>query len=358
MTTAENPPLAVWAITPGGIELALALCRRFADARLYFSGRLAAPPELASGRRRPFVRLRPAVAEHFTDHTGHVFVMSTGIVVRTIAPLLESKTRDPAVVVVDEAGRHAVSLVSGHIGGANALAVSVARAVGADPVITTATDVNALPAVDVLAVEKGLFIENPTAVRHVAMALLEKRPLGLYDPLGLFRDRLPGAVPVDAGGDPAAALAGLQPAVFVDDRVADLPEKTLVLRPPSLVVGVGCNRHTPADEIHDFILAVLSAARLSPASVDCLASVDLKRDEPGLLAAARRLRLKIRFFSRAQLAEVENIQSPSQMVQKHIGVKSVCEAAALKAAPRGSLIVPKRKIPNVTVAVVRRDSTS
>ncbi len=358
MTTLEKPPLAVWAITPGGLSLALAVCRRLPDTFLYFAERLAASVNLSPDRRQGFDRLRPTMAENFTAHRGHVFVMSTGIVVRTIAPLLESKTWDPAVVVVDEAGRHAISLVSGHIGGANALAACVARAVGAEPVITTATDVNALPAIDVMAVEKRLFIENPEAIRHVSMALLEKRPLGLHDPFGLFDGLLPGAVPVEPARDPAAALAGLQPAVFVDDRVVDLPEKTLVLRPACLVVGVGCNRHTPADEIHGFILAVLADARLSPASVDCLASVDLKRNEAGLLSTARQLHLEIRFFSRAQLAEIENIQSPSEMVQKHIGVQSVCEAAALKAALRGTLIVPKRKTPNVTVAVVRRSSIS
>ncbi len=358
MKTPDRTSVALWAVTPGGLALAATLCRRLADTLLYHSARLSAPADLPPERCRAFGRLGPALAKVFSAHTGHVFVMATGIVVRSIAPLLENKTRDPAVVVVDEAGRHAISLVSGHIGGANALAATVARAVGATPVITTATDVNALPAVDAMAVEKGLFIENPGAIRHVSMALLEKRPLGLYDPFGLFRESLPGAVPVAPCSDPAAALAGLQPAVFVDDRVLDLPETALVLRPASLVVGVGCNRHTPADEILDFILAVLEEARLSRASVDSLASIDLKRDEAGLLAAARRLDVPIRFFRRAQLAAVENIQSPSQMVQKHIGVKSVCEAAALKAAPRGALIVPKRKTPNVTVAVVRKSSIS
>ncbi len=356
--TPDRSSVALWAVTPGGLALAAALCHRLDGTLLYHSGRLSVPADLVPERCRAFGRLRPAVATFFTAHTSHVFVMSTGIVVRCIAPLLEDKTRDPAVVVIDEAGRHAISLVSGHIGGANALAATVARAIGATPVITTATDVNALPAVDIMAVEKGLFIENPAAIRHVNMALLEKRPLGLYDPFGLFRESLPGAVSVAPCSDPAAALTGLQPAVFVDDRVRDLPETTLVLRPASLVVGVGCNRHTPADEIHDFILAVLDGARLSHASIVSLASIDLKQDEAGLLAAARRLDLPIRFFSRVQLAKVENIQSPSQMVQKHIGVNSVCEAAALKAAPRGALVVPKRKTPNVTVAVVRRSFIS
>jgi cobalt-precorrin 5A hydrolase len=230
--------------------------------------------------------------------------------------------------------------------------------VGAEPVITTATDVNRLPAIDVLAVQKHLSIENPGAIKHVSMALLEKRPVGLHDPFALLSGCLPGAVAIDAAEDTAVALAELQPAVFVDDRVMELPEQTLVLRPPSLVLGVGCNRNTVTDEIVGFILEVLRREGLSRSSLYCLASVDLKQDEEGLLDAARRLDLKIRFFSREQLQAVRNIQTPSAMVEKHIGVKSVCEAAALKAAPRGALVVPKQKTSNVTVAVVRKSSTS
>jgi len=113
---------------------------------------------------------------------GHIFIMSTGIVIRIIAPLIRHKTKDPAVVVVDEKGLHAISLLYGHIGGANELTLKIAGITGADPVITTATDINKIPAIDLLACKKGLVIENPGAIKNVSMALLSGRKIILHDP--------------------------------------------------------------------------------------------------------------------------------------------------------------------------------
>ena len=121
-----------------------------------------------------FGSLTEMVAASFRRYEGHVFIMATGIVVRTVAGLLVHKTEDPAVVVVDDRGMFAISLLSGHLGGANRLAGEVAAAIGAQPVITTATDMNAVPAIDVLALELGLRIENPNAIKTVNMALLSR----------------------------------------------------------------------------------------------------------------------------------------------------------------------------------------
>jgi len=350
--------LAVWALTPRAAEVARRIWRARPGVHLRLS-------QTASGGRLPdgarsFNRLADALAGEFSAHDGHVFVMASGIVVRLIAPLLDCKTRDPAVVVVDEDARHAISLVSGHIGGANALAVEMAHILGARPVITTATDVNALPAIDVMAVEQDLLIENPGAIRYVSMALLKGEKPALYDPHGLLAPKLPQATRVDgpSEADIIAELGGAAAAVFIDDRCVDLPPQTLILRPRSLVVGMGCNRGTPSCEMRALLGQVLAGRRLAAGSIFCLASIDIKRDEPGLLELADELNVDIRFFSRAQLNAVSSVPTPSEMVRKHTGASSVCEAAALRAAKTSVLVVPKQKTANVTVAIARIDCIS
>ena len=354
--------IAIWAITPNGARLAERLKRAFPRASVYLSASLGPSIEAIPAER--FERLSSAISEHFNRHGGHLFIMSTGIVVRMIAPLLKNKTVDPAVVVVDEMAIHAVSLVAGHIGGANALAREVADKIDAVPVITTATDINRLPAIDTLACELGLAIENPEAIKHVSMAFLTGRRVRLHDPFSLIRDRLP---PETLNEDPvhfvlqegsAAESPGVYPAIYIDDRVVDLPRQVLILRPRSLAVGMGCNRNTPAAEMKHLLLETLARYRLSAESVFTLASVDIKQDEAGLIALGESLGIPLVFFDRETLGRVTTIATPSAMVEKHIGVKSVCEAAAILAAKNGELIVPKQNTKNVTAAVARMSSMS
>jgi cobalt-precorrin 5A hydrolase len=348
LNTVSGNKTAVWAITPNGAALAIRIAAALPAAELFGTDALAGLPESAVR----FGSLREAVGAHFTRFGGHVFIMATGIVVRMVAGLLVHKTADPAVVAVDDRGRFAVSLLSGHIGGANRLAQQVAAAIGAQPVITTATDVNAIPAVDAVAVELGLTIENPPAIKTVNMALLAGRPIDVHDPFGLLAGRLP-AVPA-GGGRPAAPAR-----VWVDDRLAAAPPGALVLRPPTLVAGIGCNRNTSAEEIRGLLLGTLLDSGLAAASLKRLASVDLKGDEPGLISLAQELGLFLELFGRAELGSVQDaVPTPSAAVEKHIGVKSVCEAAAILASRGGELIVPKRSSRNATVAIARTSFTS
>jgi len=345
--------IAIWALTAEGVALGRRLRGYFADSRLFC--RRGSDPKRAGDRG--FDRLRDVLPEHFNAFGGHIFIMAAGIVVRSVAGLLRHKTLDPAVVVVDERGRHAVSLVSGHLGGANDLARRIGEAIGAVPVITTATDLHGLPAIDVIARQRGLTIENPDAIRHVNMALLEGRPIALHDP----HDWLPGVLPErspTAAGEALTPAEGTGDGVWVDDIRIDLPAQILVLRPPSLFVGVGCNRGTPAAEIREMLDRVLDTAGLAATSLAGLATIDVKRDEAGLLALAEALARPLQFYSRASLGTVAEVPSPSAMVEKHVGVKSVCEAAALLASGNGRLIVPKQISPNVTIAVARSVSPS
>jgi cobalt-precorrin 5A hydrolase len=359
----ENRPhkLAIWIVTPNGAKLAGKLYENLKDVDLYVSKNSIETAFV----HIEFEGLAETLKPKFHQYSGHIFIMSTGIVVRVIAPLIKHKTEDPAVVVVDDGGNYAISLLSGHLGGANELTRRVADIIGADPVITTATDVHQVPAIDVLAKEKSLFIENPGCIKTVNMALLKGDPIYIHDPFNFIKGCLPNCAVRDfrelkqSAKDMQQTVENIMiPGVFIDDVRLDLPPRVLALRPASLVAGIGCNRNTGAEEIKALLEDVLAANHLVSSSLKCLASIDVKADEGGLIALADHLDLPLFFFTRQELNRVKTIKNPSPVVEKHVGVKSVCEAAAILAARNGALIVPKQTTRNATVAIARIDFSS
>ena len=343
-------------ITPNGAKLAGMLSRNLSKSDVYISQKILETPE----EHLSFQNLSETLNNKFNQYSGHIFIMSTGIVVRLIAPLVKSKLEDPAVVVVDDQANHAISLLSGHLGGANALTLRIADIIGADPVITTATDVNRVPAIDVLAKEMNLLIENPRNIKTVNMALLKGEKIFVHDPFGFLANRLPNIEACTYGGTVKPIKKrgrgnefGRVPGIWVDDVIIDLPPEVLVLRPASLAAGMGCNRNTGMEEMKTLLDDVLETHHLAPSSLRSLASIDVKSDENGLLSLADNLNLPLIFYNRQELNQVKEIKNPSLVVEKHVGVKSVCEAAAIQAARNGTLIVPKHLTKNVTVAIAR-----
>jgi cobalt-precorrin 5A hydrolase len=356
MVPAEKDKIAIWAITPKGGKLADQLARQLPEADIYVSQKISE----TTCPSKTFKSLSEIVEAKFDCYSGHIFVMSTGIVVRVIAPLIRSKIQDPAVVVVDDLGKNVISLLSGHIGGANELTRRIAPVIGATPVITTATDVNRVPAIDVLAKERNLFIENPGAIKTVNMALLKGEKIFIHDPFNLLKNRLPRSEYLTQ----AELIKHLHKSsqqveieentyVYISDIRVDLPFRVLILRPVSLVAGIGCNRNTAMTEIRTHLEDVLMKHCLASSSLKSIASLDLKADEAGLIELAENLGLALDFYNRQELNRVKKIQNPSKVVEKHVGVKSVCEAAAILAAGDGTLIVPKQSTKNVTVAIAR-----
>lgn len=353
MHTSKADKTALWVVTPNGLKLAEKIIANLPSTDLFVSASLE--PDIP---HTPFGRMSAAVAEHFRAYSGHIFITATGIAVRMIAPFLMHKTKDPAVVVIDEAGRHVISLVSGHIGGANALTEKVAALTGARPVITTATDVSGVPAIDTAAVEHDLAIENPEAIKKVNMAFIRKEAVYLYDPADILADAVLKSflirVELRDGAWPGPADS---PGIYVGDGVAALPEGVLVLRPRSLAAGIGCNRNTEKDEIKELLLGTLAEHRLSIHSLKTMASINIKNDEPGLLALSAELNVPLVFYTKEALNTAMGIENPSPMVENHTGAKSVCEAAAILATGQGNLTVPKKKSRNATVAIARAAST-
>ena len=273
------------------------------------------------------------LAEAWRDCDSLVCFLATGATVRLLAPLLHDKATDPGVVVVDEGCHFAVALLGGHGGGANELARQVADVLDATPVITTASDAVGLPGLDTL----GWPVEG--AVAAVSRALLD----GLD--VRLEADAIWPLPPMPVGDTG-------EHVVRLTDRLVEADPRTVVLRPPSLVLGIGSSRGVSTAEVLELVDTTLRDAGLSAASVHGVATADAKADEPGLLQACRERGWELVTYSSGQLAEVE-VPNPSAAPQRAIGTPSVAEAAALLASG-GELVVVKRKSAMATCAVARR----
>ena len=277
------------------------------------------------------------LAEAWRECDALVCFLATGATVRLLAPLLQHKGTDPGVVVVDEAARFAVALLGGHspslAGGANALAQRVADVLGATPVVTTATDAAGLPGLDTL----GWPVEG--AVAAVSRALLDGERVRLQADATW---PLP-PLPIAETGDHV---------VRVTDRLVAPDERTVVLRPPSLVLGIGASRGVSASEVLELVDRALAESGLSAGSIAAVATVDAKADEAGVVDAAAQRGWPVVTYAADELAQVE-VPNPSDEPRKVLGTPSVAEAAALLHTG-GALVVEKTKSAMATVAVARR----
>ncbi len=268
-----------------------------------------------------------------------IFIMAAGIVVRTIGPLVRDKKKDPAVIVLDEKGTYAVSLLSGHVGGANERAEEIARFLGGRAVITTASDMNNATAIDVWAKKKGLAIEDWGKLPAVSTRLLNRGTLKLYTD-----------VPLEFPDDFVKADNRESADAVITNKADSTDKDRLVLRPKNLVVGIGCNKGTKAEEIEEAVKKTLAESGLSFLSVQSLATIDRKRDEPGLVHFAKKYALDIDTFIPEKLNEVIGI-ARSDAAFRATGAQAVAEPAALLASGADRILVAKQKIGNVTVAV-------
>lgn len=350
--------IAIIAITANGAALGSRLRPGLGSADLYVLQKYQGQAEKGA---IPFtVELRELLQRLWLQYDGFVCIMATGIVVRLAAPLLESKERDPAVVVMDDAGKFAISLLSGHLGGANELASRCAFIIGAREVITTATDANGLPSFDMLAKENGWSIEDLPRVKTLNSLLLDGEEIAVVDTTGIvrpwfhgrgrliFHDTVVGALRSSAKGFLLVSNSFIPPQLQ--------SENLLVLRPRNLVLGIGCNSGTSADEIEALVMAQLKRLLLSPLSIACIATVEAKRKEPGLVSLAAGLKVPLRCFSVDELNAVDTPSPPSPHAQAAIGARGVAEPAAIVASCGGELLLTKVKDGNVTLAIAEMDT--
>ena len=288
---------------------------------------------------------RDWAAREFYAADALIFVGAAGIAVRLTAPLIKSKTTDPAVLVVDEFGRYVIPLLSGHLGGANRLALKIASALDAAPVITTATDLNRVFAVDEWAMATGCVIDNPGRIKNISGALLRGEEVGFHSdfpvhgplPEGLTQNQKTPAgicVSFDAGKQPFAVTLNLIP------RIAAL--------------GAGCKKNTNADDFERFALKQLARRKVCVKALKVLASVDLKRDEPCFLAFSSKYGAEFVTYAPERLREADGNFSGSRFVSDTIGVDNVCERAAVLSSA-GALVMPKTRGIGMTMALAVPD---
>jgi cobalt-precorrin 5A hydrolase len=404
------PATAIVAISRKGADLARALAAGLeGDKTLYLDRRFAEGSDDAV----PFgLPLRPLIQRVFGEYQRLVLFMPVGAAVRLLAPCLQDKGHDPAVVCVDDAGRFAVSLLSGHVGGADRLAEEVSQVLDATPVITSASHVMGTLAVDLLGQQFGWRLEaDPLAVTRASAAVVNGEPVGVYQEAGEPCDSTqgrPGWWPQD---QPLPANIQLYPsletlagsscvaALIITDHLvpsinegrggfetrpyeAALKDKIVVVyRPRSLVVGLGCRRGVPVTELEELLMATFRQYNLAVASLRCIATAELKRDEAGIQQLAERYGVPVYCYTAQELNRQFDAQPPpnppsppfskggmggfrvppegstgptrSAVAYRLLGMWGVSEPAALLAADSRELLVPRQKTARATVAVAR-----
>ena len=355
--THNSRTISYFSLTAGGSLLALKL-------RDGFGGNAHLPRchSLGCGHCDPFDSIAEALPERFNAGDTLVCVMAAGIVFRVLGPHLRTKQEDPAVIVLDEEGRHVVPLLGGHSAGANELARDIAGFLGGSAVITTASDVQGLTAPGEVARRLGLAVEDAGALRQVTALLVDGKPVCIEsreDP------KIEGYIWVSPGGDTsgfagrllitehrcveaAPLLPGAKRAAGAEDAYETaIPTARLI--PRTVVAGIGCRRGTTAGEIIEAIRQACARSGLDPRAIGAVASIDIKRDEAGLVKAAAGLGAETVFFTARQLAGAG--RPGSNFVEEQVGTPAVCEPAATLAANSDELISGKEAFGRVTVAL-------
>jgi len=343
------------ALTRRGAALGQRLQRRLPQSELLVPERFASGTNGDSSYRGTF---KEAVTGAFGKYPNLVIISAVAVAVRTLAPLLRGKLEDPAVVVLDERGHYAVSLLGGHARRANALARKLAFLSGAQPVVTTASDGGGLPPLDLLGAKYGWALEDGAAMTRVLSAMVNDEAVAVYQDggeTGWGRDKLPTGVTFVstiagiAGGGFAAALL----ITDLEIDTANLPAH-VIYRPRGLTVGIGCHPGTSVDELEAAVREALASGGYSPRSVAAIATIDARRGEPAFTELAARMAADIKYFTPDELRAVAGQSPPSAAALKALGLPAVAEPAAILAAGNGEMVLPKRKSANVTVALAAR----
>ncbi len=321
-----------------------------------------------------------ALSESFEKKIDLLFIGAAGIAVRLIAPYIKDKTTDPAVLCMDQEGRYVIPLLSGHIGGANDLARSIAAQTGATAVITTATDLEKVFAVDIFAKNNGLGILNPSAIKTVSSMVLkgESVPVKTKDPTLILQEETRRFLrPVRDDERPVInvvdkewilsmlQLTGIDPYMPLPDRDTredllldcGVSSRCLYLYERDLCLGVGCRKGTPVDDIFAFLRDCLSHKRLPMACLGSVSSIDIKKDEPGIIGLCGALKVPYYTYTAAELMAIKGSFHSSEFVKERTGADNVCErAAALTAGVTAERLVGRMKTDRVTLSIYRRGS--
>ena len=322
--------------------------------------------------------LRETLKAAMKEYDGIVCIMATGIVVRMIAEQIVHKSQDPAVIVMDQKGKYCISLLSGHLGGANELAKALAQITGGEPVITTATDVEGQISFDVFAKQHGLVIENIEQLKYVSGALLQGKKIKVICSNPKWKHMLQGVMK-ETGGllledveEKESGAIGVEESegeereigVVISHRLLEEEKKKghfLYLRPKVVTVGIGCKKDRNEEGADEAIKEVLQNAGISPLSVKQLATIQRKAEEPVVAYLRERYQLGLCVVEEERIKQLDLERlgiATSSFVKETVGVASVSTACAYLGANEGSILVDKEKFQGMTLSVaVEKEDT-
>ena len=345
--------VSVLAITKNGIKIGLTLKELFPSWQIYSPIKFSDENSKinwyseASGDK---------IAELFKTNDALICLFSLGAVIRLISPYMKDKKTDPAVIVIDDKTTFVISVLSGHLGGANKLSEEIAEKLNATPVITTAADVNKTIAVDLLGRELGWKIDDDSNVTKISAFMVNEEKIGVFQDAGSkdwWSKKLPKNVTIYSTIEELKNSHSKGFLIISDKKIdEEIQRNSVVYRPPSLVVGIGLHWDTTKEKISEGIKSSLEKYNLSARSIAKFVSIKKKQDVVGLIDFAKEMDVPLEYFEKEELTTIQT-PNPSKTVQAFEGTASVSEASALKSSG-GKLIVEKQKFPpNLTLAIAR-----
>jgi cobalt-precorrin 5A hydrolase len=343
---------SVLAITKNGVNIGENLKKIFPDWSVF------APSKLTNGSVGITWYSEPTtekIVELFKNNNALICIFSLGAVIRLIAPYLKDKKTDPAVIVIDDQTNFVISVLSGHIGGANELTEEIAKKLDALPVITTAADVNKTIAVDLVGREYNWKIDDDSTVTKISAHMVNEEPIGIFQEVGdkNWYKKLPKNVAIYENMD-ELKKSNSKAHLIISDKIIqkEISNESVIYRPPSLVIGIGLHWDTSKETIREGIDFCLEKFKLSSKSIAKLVSIKKPEDVQGLIDLGKEMKVPVEYVNREDLAEI-SAPNPSETVKAFEGTASVSEAAAIKIS-NGELIVEKQKFPpNLTIAIAR-----
>ena len=346
--------ISILAITKNGINIGTKLKEIYPDWRVF------APMKFNDERGNISwysENTSEKIVELFKNNDALICLFSLGAVIRLIAPVLKDKKTDPAIIVIDDKTNFVISVLSGHIGGANELTEKIAEKLNATPVITTADDVNKTIAVDLVGRDLGWKIDDDSTVTKVSAYMVNEEKIGIYQDVGErnWYKILPKNVEIFNSID-ELKNSDSKGFLIITDKIidGDFLRESVVYRPPSLIVGIGLHWDTTKETIKQGIDFCMKKFNLSQKSIAKLVSIKKPEDVKGLIDIGKEMNIPVEYLNREELAEI-SAPNPSETVKAFEGTSSVSEAAAIKASG-GKLIVEKQKFPpNLTIAIARKN---
>lgn len=349
----EDKKIAILSITQNGKSLGLNIKNNIKNADLYFIKRDIVENETNVIHINK--RLKDFVPDIFNQYDYIIFIMATGIVIRTIAPLVVSKFSDPAILVIDEKGKNIISLLSGHMGGANEMTLYISDLINSNPVITTATDVNEKSSLDMIAKKLNAHIDNfRDNVLKINSMIVNNEKVGLF---------VDGNYLVDTRGfvlDEKNNLKDIDNIVVISNKVSidtnlDFSNKNIIkVVPKDVVIGIGCRKDTDSEYMKESLVDFLEQQNIDINAIKEIGSIDVKKDEKAILNLSKYLKVPFKIFTKEEISQVDYLYDKSEWVKKSVGVYSVAEPVA-HLLSNGNLLVKKHKYKGITFSIGRID---